>query len=366
MIPIRVLHVVGNMDAGGMETLVMNWYRKIDKSVVQFDFLVHTKKKAFYEDEINSLGGRVYHFSILDDKNIFKYIRQLYVFFRIHKEFEIIHGHHSALGPIYLFLAKISGVKTRISHSHIASYSKSFRGRTKYLITRFFGTFANYHFACSVAAGRYMYGNVEFEVINNGIDVERFKFRLENRREIRSDFNINESQLLIAHVGRFHDQKNHSFIIDVFYEIKKMFDSSKLLLVGQGPLKDKTEEKVRKLDLMDDVIFAGSRSDVEKILSASDVFIFPSLYEGLPLTVVEAQCSGLPVICSDNVTTETKLTDLYNTMSLNESPQKWARKIHDLINAPINRSSSFNLIRQAGYDSVDVVNKIQNFYLNNI
>lgn len=363
MQPIRILQAVGNMDSGGLETLIMNWYRRIDREKVQFDFLTHTQRPGFYDEEIRSLGGNIYSLSVLDDKNIIKYISDLRTFFTQHRDYAVVHGHHSSLGPFYLHAAYRAGIPNRIAHSHISGFSHSMRGFIKHIITRNYAGRANLLFACSESAGRYMFGSDgNYTVIHNGIDAEKFCFDEEIRRDMRSRLGIDGTRAVV-HVGRFHDQKNHAFLIDVFSEIHRLDSAAVLLLVGVGPLEDAMRNKVRALGLEDCVRFLGRRSDVEKILCASDVFVLPSLYEGLPLVLVEAQCSGLCVVCSDTVTEETKLTDNYHIMSLQDSAEAWAKEIIRMSDQPAERSRFSQIIRQCGYDSALVTADMQAFYL---
>jgi len=363
MEPIRVLHVVGNMDAGGMETLIMNWYRIIDREKVQFDFLVHSKKTGFYEQEISQLGGKVYHLSFLDDKNFVSYVSSLKNFFCEHKEYKVLHGHHSSLGPIYLRVAKLYSIPCRISHSHIASYSKSLRGVVKYFITRYYGKFANTHLACSNAAGKYMYNDkTDYKVVNNGIDVGKFAYSEAVRSRKRMELEIADEKVII-HVGRFFDQKNHGFLINIFSDLHKKAPETKLLLVGVGPLKCSIEEKVSKLGLNDAVRFLNNRDDVNELLCAADMFLFPSLYEGLPLTLVEAQASGLPVVCSNTITEETRLTDFYRIVDLAAPISVWTENVLEALRSEVDREKAYMLVKNQGYDSRDVVLDMQDFYL---
>lgn len=360
--PIRVLHVVGNMGAGGLETLIMNWYRTIDRNKIQFDFLVHKESRAFYEDEIIALGGRIYHCSFLNDYNYIKYKRFLKSFFAEHNEYKIIHGHHSALGVFYLKQASKAGIPARISHSHIANFSKTARGLIKYGITRLFGKYANIHFACSKAAGNYMYGSrYSFEVINNGIDVERFKYNEINRHNIRNNLNVNDKHVII-HVGRFHDQKNHSFLIDIFNEVHKIDSDTVLLMVGVGPLQKSIKNKVKELGLEDNCLFLNNRDDVQDLLSAADVFLFPSLYEGLPLTLIEAQTSGLPIVCSNTITLETRVTNNYYPLPLNMGSTEWAKIVIEHYYDDINRKDACVIVKDSGFDNNDVVEKMTELY----
>lgn len=363
MKPIRVLHVVGNMESGGMETLIMNWYRAIDRQKVQFDFLTHTQRPGFYDEEIRSLGGNIYRLSVLDDKNIVRYCSDLRLFFKQHRQYAVVHGHHSFFGPFYLREAYRAGIPARIAHSHIANFSRTFKGIVKYFVTRNYSRHANLLFACSECAGTYMFGKkAAFTVIHNGIDVDRFCFRDDIRAEMRNQLGIAGKNVLV-HVGRFHDQKNHSFLIDIFANVYQKDPDAVLLLIGVGPLENTIKAKVKELKLEHCVFFLERRSDVAEILSASDVFVLPSLYEGLPLVLVEAQSAGLCVLCSTNVTEETRLTENYHTLSLKESADKWADEIIHLLHCQADRNSSAETVRNCGYDSKCIALEMQQFYL---
>lgn len=361
--PIRILQIIGSMGAGGAETMLMNWYRKIDREKVQFDFLVHHQAESCYEEEIRKLGGIVYHLSFADDHNLIKYKKDLSVFFKTHSEYKIVHGHHSSYGRWYLKAAKDAGIPLRISHSHIASFSKTITGLLFFFMSRKYKKYANVHFACSIAAGNYMFGKIPFDVINNGIDTDKFKFNQRARQRIRKEYGINNGTTLFIHVGRFHHQKNHEFLIDIFNAFTKNNNDCALFLLGEGPLQVRVREKVIKLGLTDKVFFLNNRSDVPDLLSASDLFIFPSRYEGLPLTLVEAQTSGLPIVCSDAITDETRLTDYYYSISLNNPLSDWVDTINQALKKDIERDKASFIIKEGGYDSCDVSMKMQNYYL---
>lgn len=360
--PVRILHVVGGMGPGGLETMIMNWYRKLDKSKFQFDFLVHHKEKCFYDDEIESLGGRIHHLSLANDHNFIKYWFDLKRFFNTHKEYQIVHGHHSNFGVFYLSAAKQAGVPWRISHSHIASYSKTIRGVIFYLLSRLFKVNANVYYACSELAGDYMYAKRNYMVINNGIDTNRFRFNNSDREKVRKQYGFDDS-FVVCHVGRFFDQKNHSFLIDVFQEFQKRQSNSYLLLIGVGPLQEFIRNKVKKLGLDGRVLFLNEQRDVPSFLSASDMFLFPSLYEGLPLTLVEAQTSGLPILCSDTISTEARINKNYYILSLKNDIEDWADIMCDISESAVDdRDGAFSRVKNALYDSEDVVRLIQDEY----
>ena len=358
---IRVLHIVGTLDAGGFETLIMNIYRKIDTAQVQFDFVVHRDMVGMYEEEIAERGGKIYHIPFLDNKNYAEYKKQLTKVIK-DGDYRIVHGHHSTLGPLYLKIAKKAGVPVRIAHSHTGFHIKSVTGYAKHIISRRYKTHATHLFACSQVAGRYMFGkNSKFRVVNNGIDTNKFRFQPAFREEQRKKLGI-ENDFVVCHVGRFDTVKNHTYIVDVFKELVALHPQSKLMLIGIGPLEDPIRNKVNELGMSDKVLFMGQIPDVHRMLSAADAFLFPSLYEGLPLTLVEAQTAGLPVICSDTITEECHLTQEYDILSLEQPVQEWARAVLKAKEADIPREERYLLLKEKGYDSGDVANGLIGFY----
>lgn len=325
--PIRILQIVPNMQQGGIENFLMNIYRNIDRRKVQFDFLVHYEKKYYFDDEIEKLGGRIYRLSVREDNNLMKYIKDLNQFFKEHKEYKIVHGHMASLGYFYLHVAKKNGVPIRIAHSHGASYLKNLKGYTKLFLFKFFKIPANIYWACSTEAGKFIFGEKnKFELIPNAIDMKKFKYNTSIRNEVRNDLKLN-NKLVIGNVGRFNLQKNHSFLLDIFAELHKINPNTVLLLIGNGELEKNIKEKINKLNLNNDVKLLGIRDDVNRIYQAMDLFLMPSLFEGLPLTGVEAQTSGLRCIFSDTITKEVKISDNAEFFSLKKSSSEWANEI---------------------------------------
>ncbi len=358
--PLRVLHVVSELNQGGIENFIMNIYRKIDKSKIQFDFIVHHKNKGIFEDEIDSFGGKIYHFSLLDDKNIFKYKKELKNFFKKHKEYNIIHGHLASLGFIYLYQAKKAGIKYRIAHAHGTATPNSIKGFIKSITFSFFGKYANIKFACSTESGKYMFKKEsDFKFIPNAIDFTRFRYNEKIRKEIRRQYGIS-NELVIGHVGRFTCEKNHSFIIDFFSELKKQKKDVKLLLVGDGVLRKSIFERVKNLNLDKDVIFTGNVYNVQEMYNAMDIFVLPSLFEGLPVTGIEAQVNGLPSFFSKKITKEVKISPLVSFLDIN-NPQIWVEKI---IKTGSNNDRKNNNISNNNFDVIKLANFLEDYYLN--
>lgn len=357
---IRILHVVTYMGRGGLETMIMNYYRHIDRDKVQFDFLVHRDFKADYDDEIESLGGRIFRVPRLVPWSR-NYIKSLEGFFLSHPEYKIVHVHQDCLSSVILKVAKKCGVPVRIAHSHSSNQDKNLKYLIKLFYKKSISTYATHLFACGKDAGDWMFGGADYRIINNAIDSGAYSYNPEKRARVRNDLGISDDAFVIAHVGRFNAVKNHTFLLDVFDKISKQNDKAVLLLVGDGILRSEMENKVEALELADKVIFTGVRSDVQELMQAMDCFVFPSLYEGLPVTLVEAQAAGLPCIVSDGVPEECAITDLVKHVSLSQSVEMWANEIFNTISA--SRQDTRQQIANAGFDIQANAQWLQNFYL---
>lgn len=362
--PIRILHILQRMEPAGVQTLLMNIYRNIDRKKIQFDFLVHYKTPQFFDKEIEKMGGRIYRCSIREDYNLFKYTQELQKFFKEHTEYHIVHGHMHTLGGIYLKIAKDNGIKIRIAHSHTNNTQTDFKKPIKVVMNRLYSKYATHLFACSNIAGKYMFKNQQFTVINNGIDSERFKFDVRKREEIRNELKL-KNEKLIGTVGRFEKQKNQLFTIEIFKEFCKTDANSKLLFVGTGSLENKIKEKVLKEGLKGKVIFLKNRRDLDKIYCAMDAFLFPSLFEGLGIVAVEAQTAGTPVICTDTLPSEINITPIIYRVSLKENAENWSKKIKEAMSNDLVHTDTTSYTIKANYDIKDISKKLEQFYLEN-
>ena len=359
---IRVLHVIGIMNRGGAETMIMNLYRNIDRSKVQFDFVENTQEHGIYEKEILSLGGRVFHCPRFRG-NALSYMKWWNSFFDEHKnEYAFVHGHIGSTAAMYLTSAKRHGIKT-IAHSH-STYTNNFNFRQfRYQVfsypTRFI---ADFFFACSEAAGISRYGQkVQFQVIRNAIDTSEYKYRHSVRDSLRKKLQIQPNAPVFGHVGRFTAEKNHTFLIKIFRSIYELDDSAVLLLAGDGPLRSEIEKEAEEIGIKNQVYFLGVREDIPELLSCMDVMIFPSIFEGLPVTLVEAQCSGLHCLISDTISNEAvRVDNLITFLSLDQPVEVWARKALEL--SVYERQSHENAIISSGYDIKENAKWIQNFY----
>lgn len=360
--PIRILHVIGIMNRGGAETMIMNLYRQIDRSKVQFDFVEHTDGPAVFDEEILSLGGKIYHCPRFAGKNYFSYKQWWKQFFQNDGEqYEIIHGHIGSTAGIYLCIAKKYG-KYTIAHSHSTQGCLTIKQIIYRVLARKVRYVADCFFACSQRAGQDRFGNnKEFIVLNNAIQVGKYTFNQEIRNKVRKELSI-KNEYVIGHVGRFSFEKNHIFLLEIFQEVKKKLNDSKLLLVGAGEDFNTIKRKIHELGLSDSVILTGVRGDVDRLMQAMDVFVFPSLYEGLGIAQIEAQAAGLPCVISDRVPTEGILIkELVTSMDLNSTGKQWADVI--IKKKQMLRQDTGDQIRQQGYDISDTAKWLEDFYL---
>ena len=362
--PIRILHVIGIMNRGGAETMIMNLYRNIDRNKVQFDFVENSGEPAAFDEEILSLGGKIYRCPHYNGKNHFAYVKWWNTFFQKHPgEYPIVHGHLGSTAAIYLSVAKKHGAYT-IAHSHSAGSGSAmyrmFAYPTRYIADKFF--------ACSKDAGISRYGktvgndSIRCQVLNNAIDARRFSFNQETRKQVRSELHIAENAIVIGHVGRFVGAKNHLFLIDVFADVRKRDPNAVLLLIGDGERRAEIQAAIAEKRLEDAVILTGVRSNVWDFYQAMDVFVFPSIYEGLPVSLVEAQAAGLPCCVSLNVPKDSAITDLVQFISLEDRSEKWAEIA--LRSVKTSRPDMLSEIQNAGFDVISTANWLENFYLN--
>lgn len=362
--PIRVLHILQRMEAAGVQTLLMNIYKNIDRNKVQFDFLVHYETPQFFDDEIEKLGGKVYRMSFREDFNIVKYIKDLNNFFKSHPEYKIVHGHMHSLGAIYLGVAKKYNVPVRIAHSHTNCTQRDIKRFFKLFMNKRFAKNATELFACSEEAGKYMFNKKKFTIINNAIDSNRFRFNKQIREEKRNELKLADF-IVIGCVGRFEIQKNQKFSIKIFKEFMKIKPKSKLLFIGSGSMEEEIKEIVREdADLTENIEFLGNRHDMPELFQAMDVFLFPSLFEGLGIAGVEAQAAGTPVVCTDTLPKEINVTPLIYRTSLKESEKVWSKEIEKALENKMIHSDMSEYIKKSKYDIKDIAKFLQEFYIN--
>lgn len=357
---VRVLHIVTHMNRGGLETMIMNYYRQVDRNQLQFDFLVHRQEEAAYDEEIRQMGGRIYHIRKLNPLSR-SYWWELNHFFEKHPEYKIVHSHLDCMSSVPLKAAMLHGVPVRIAHSHSSNQDRDVKYLIKNIYKRNIKKYATKLFACSLNAGEWMFCTHDFEVLPNAIDVKKFSFDQDIRNWIRSALQI-EDKFALVHVGRFSKVKNHEFLINIFCELLKILPESRLILVGSGGERFlEIKEKIHRLGLDEFVLLVGIRTDVNEILQGMDAFVLPSLYEGLPVSVIEAQSSGLMTFISDKVPIECKKTELVRQISLHDTPSKWAFEIKKAKGA--SRNNTYESMVRSGFDIVENARRLEHFYL---
>lgn len=359
--PIRILHVFGIMNIAGAENLIMNIYREIDKNKFQFDFIVHTEKKGYFDEEIKKLGGKIYHFPKYKVFNHLLYMKTWKDFLSENTEYKIIHGHMRGTANYYLEIAKSSGLIT-IMHSHNVSNGSGISALIKDRNLKKIKCFTDYKLACSPEAGNWMFGSDSFEVLKNGINLNKFKFDKQKRNETRDYLNI-KNEVVIGHVGRFVDQKNQSFLIDVFYKFQLKHKNSKLILIGEGENKKILLNKVSKLGITHKVKFLTPQVDIGKFMMAFDLFLFPSIFEGLGIVLIEAQTTGLKCLIADNITDEVKLSDDITKISLEAPKSQWVNQMELLLCQKTSRLNSWKKTSEKKYTIKQSSEKLQNIYL---
>lgn len=373
--PVRVLQSVGAMNHGGIEHFVMNVYRKIDRDLVQFDFVERVNDRCVFDDEIESLGGRIYRFQSPDKHPVssMRFYREL---FREHPEWQVVHEHRSTLSGFLCCLraASYEHVRTRVVHAHNSALSAYYGGVgnaveqiTDIMNKKMISGIATDYFACSDLAAQWLFpfeaGVFEkVRVIPNGIDAARFAFNARDRVEVRALYGIPENAFVIGHVGRFCPEKNQEFLIGLLKAIPAEMEG-RLLLLGDGFLRDEIEKRVSELGLRERVVFAGLQTETWKYYSAMDAFCMPSIHEGLPVSAVEAQASGLPLLLSENVSRDTDLGGVEAFLPISEGPDAWVKTLINCRKDADKRALGVKLVADAGFDIDVAAEELQNFYL---
>lgn len=363
---LNVLHYVAVMDRGGQETFIMNLFRKIDRSKVQFDFLCGEDRAGAYDKEIKLLGGNIFHIknrTAPSPLNHFQEVWSLARFLRTSKtKYDVfhIHTHHAFSAFLSVLGAKLGGIETIVVHSH--NTSAQYHLKAHEFFKKLLRCFTIKRLACSEAAGKWLHGNKDFQVIHNGVDLDVFKFDPSKREEVRRELNWEDKQI-IGHIGRFNGQKNHAFLIDIFEALHAIAPDTQLVLVGKGELEEDVRKRVSEKKLEDSVSFLGVREDVQRLYQGMDLFLFPSLFEGLSVVLVEAQTSGLPCLISDTITTENVFVDNVKQKSLEDSAKEWARVAEHMLETYAERCDTTEVIQAAGYDMGDLAAKLDTIYM---
>lgn len=366
--PVRILHVLGGTGLGGAESRIMDLYRQMDREEIQFDFLVHgsaDRKPQFYDEEIRKMGGHIYVLPKFRVYNYFAYRKAICAFFEEHHEFRLVQGHMTSTASIYLPLAKCAGVPVTVAHSRNAGVEKGPKGLATKILRKNLYRKADYCFACSALAGIDVFGKAWFDagnvkVIHNAIDAARFTYQPQVRDKMRRQLHV-EDKLVLGHVGRFQAQKNHPYLIEICAALCKRRNDVMLCLLGEGPDRESIEKKCVELGIRENVIFAGNQKRPEDYYQAFDFFLLPSLYEGLPGVLVEAQAAGLRCLVSDTVTREAQATDLVTYLGTDGAADVWAKEI--LAQERYDRRDTYQEMVNAGFDVKTQADGYRKFYL---
>ena len=356
---IKILYVNGGtMDRGGVSTFMMNVYEKMHSEKIQIDFLVHTLSKGVRDEDILNLGGKIFRVPARG-RNPLKNYRQIKQIM-LNGKYDVVHAHADAGNSTILSIAKECNIPIRISHCHNTNYTN------KSLLKRFLNDqfkkqiprYATHLWACSEKAGEWLYGNHSFEVIPNAIDVQKFIYSPQLSKDLRKELNL-ENKFVIGHVGRFDYQKNHDFLLKVFAEVINEREDAHLVLIGKGELEEVIKKQANQLGILDKISFLGESSNVNKLINVFDVGVFPSLFEGFGIAVLEMQVNGLPLVVSDTVPSEIDLTDNIRFVSLDETVKYWCKTILDTKGRD---NGAVDKIIAKGYNLSDMVNKLTKTY----
>jgi glycosyltransferase involved in cell wall biosynthesis len=370
--PVRILHVVGAMNPGGTETWLMHVLRHIDRDRFHMDFLVHTTQACAYDDEVRALGSKI--IPCPDPHRPLKYARQFKRCLRAYGPYDVVHSHVHHYSGYVLWLAWLGRVPIRIAHSHLDTSELEAKAnplRRFYLslTRRMIASYATAGLAASKKAAIALFGptwaaDPRWRILYCGIDLSPFR-ALADPATVRAELGIPTNAFVIGHVGRFAEQKNHAFLVEVFAEFARQDSQAYLLMVGDGPLRPFIERAVSQAGLDSQVIFAGVRSDVPRLmLGAMDVFALPSLYEGLPIVGLEAQAAGLPTVLSDTITDEVEVVPrLVSRVSLFEGPSKWAERLLATRGIGMHSSEALAIIQQGPFNIEETVRILDILYV---
>ncbi|MFS0655145.1 glycosyltransferase family 1 protein [Bacillus sp. 179-C3.3 HS] len=371
--PKRVLHIVGGMNRGGAETMIMNVYRALDKSSLQFDFITHREDICDYDEEIRQLGGRIFYVPSIGKTSPLAFVKTLSQTIKRTGPYQAVHAHTDFQTGFSALAAKLAGVSVRICHSHNTAWKQSPSWFDQWMLKGFrqlIFAFSTRLVACGEDAGAFLFGQKKMrsgrvDILPNGIDLDLFQqLGQERGAHMKKQLNLHEKKLVIGHIGRFHQQKNHAFLIKLANTLKAQGVSFQLVLVGDGPLRQEVESNVIRAGLKDDVLFTGVVSEVPEYMKAFDVFVMPSLFEGLPLVLVEAQASGLPCVISDHITEEVDLgCGLITRISLEAPEADWVEEILEVYQAesPPQEVITAQLAKR-GFDVKQNITRVMNVY----
>lgn len=355
----KLLCIIGDLDIGGAETFIMKVYRNLDRTKYQMDFLLFTDRDCEYNGEVKSSGGRIY-VAVSKEVSPFRSFLDIYKIVKENKYRNVLKISEYSIGAMDLLAAMLAGARMRAFRSTNGGSSEN---RKRIWIHKLFIPFANRISTSLIApsseAAGFTFGNRAVKngrvhYLNNGLMLEQYMIRDDLREKLKTELGL-DGKYIVGHIGRFSEQKNHRFLVEIFMELKKIIPDSVLVLVGDGELKEVIREKVYELEIEDSVLFLGLRRDVPQLLSIMDVMVFPSFYEGMPNVVIEAQAAGLPCVVSDRVTREADITGMVSYMSLDDSIQSWISCIKRTKKKNI--EECHRLLKREGYDLTDVCQK---------
>lgn len=394
---INVLVLITVMDRAGAETMMMNYLRHIDRGKIHMDFLINRPGRADYEDEVEKLDSKIYHMCALYPGKFRRYRREFRRFLEEHNDYDVIHSNLEEKSYYALKIAQEMGIKVRIAHAHSAPKGHDLKMIMRLYFRKKMQKYCTHRVACGEKAAKWLFGdniniismedyvkkdnridtvsdydikNKTVVIMKNAVDTHRFIYSREKRKIIRTELGIDEKTLVIGHVGRFVPVKNQSFLINIFKYVNNIQSDSRLLLIGGGNSKEEIsykqemQNKVKKLGLEDKVIFTGVRDDVNNIMEAMDIFVMPSLSEGFPVTLVEAQAAGLRCLVSDNVQNDVNLTGEIQYKALEDGEEEWGEKVLEMVKSE--KTDAYEMVVEKGYDIEDNVGWLEKFYIHTV
>lgn len=347
-------------DKSGIPNVIFNLLDRLDIDKYEMGYVSINEPSDFYKSKLDRINAKLF----VVPRKLTNPLRYIFYLSRVAKDYDIIHVHgNSATMVLEMIAAKIAGVKVRIAHSHNTTCNMK---SIDTLVRPLFYRLCNGRLACGIEAGKWLFKNKDFKIINNGIDVEKFRFDEILRASIRDQLRITRECLLIGHIGNFVRQKNHTFLIDIFHRFATLHPNSKLLLLGEGPLKTSIQSRVQSLGLSDCVIFAGSVNQPQEYMNAMDVVVMPSLFEGLPLTLIEEQANGLSIVAADTITPDANITGNISFLPLSANINNWVTSIQQILTMNYHHKKSsdkaISQIKSARYDIVSAVRTLEDYY----
>lgn len=362
----KILHIVGGLNTGGVQTVVMNLLRYIDREKYEFHFVVFGEQKGFFEDEVNRLGGKVFHIPNFKF-NYIGYITTLINLMKSSGPYSIVHSHVHLNSGAVLLAARLAGVTGRIAHAHSIKRDDENKGAVKRIYEKTMKTLiqknTTYYLACSHDAGNYLFGKKNFKqngsVLPNSIELEKFAFSYSDRIKVRKELNI-ENKLVMGNVGRLSKVKNQAFILEILEDVLRKGLDATLLLIGDGEEQESLVKFARNKGIEDKVLFLGNKNDISLFLNAMDVFLFPSLHEGLGISIIESQANGLATLISDRIPKEAIFNENVYVLNLHDKVDIWSEKLIQVNLEHINEVNP--KLYEHGYDIRSLGNKIDEIY----